>query len=1604
MQPLNFKWCSLWVTLFNWLCSMFSLNSRLRFPYCLYVLDLGFFMARSSIMYWFSGLQCRLLNRILVWVVFVRIAPLLLQSSAVLLLDDCFSALLSCVATFIQVATGFFMFVVAFPFVPLVTCMRWTRLVGSVLQTWLPSMLRYPCFGMLLGRLMPNSVRQTFFESKFDDATKNALHSWPENYFSLPLTSFIASSSLLCLVIWVLYTLYYSNLCYGVLLAAEGSTFLWFLLIVQGGCCWIALFQELFQDWTFANFFLCSLSKFDFSFRFQTITKATRFQKHLIIDPVNHCGGIWALWNEDNIKVLNTTLTPRCAHLTILYKPTHTTLLVSGIYCPTKEEEKSLFWDDLSSFYANTTLPWLLIGDFNELLSPIDKLGGNPIHSHQCKRLPTFLSNHQAVDVPCVQTAYSWKSNQDSSLLERIDRAIVDSHFYNLFPKSTVKYGIFSVSDHAPVIFDSNSEYIHSNRLFRFNNMWTLDQDSHDIVKKEWRVRQEGSRFYRIRSKLYNIKLRLRDWAKTKYGNHITKLQKNSDKITELQTKLIIQPFNNILQDHLLRMIKQREKLLAFGQSTWKSFSKKQWLTQGDRNTRFFHQKIKSQSARNTIYRLQNDLGQWESDPTTVQDCLLKSFKHRFVSTSDPNRQLDLSFLPHWISQEQQNDLIQPYSDDEIKEAFFSMDPLKSPGSDGFGPQFFKAYWPIIAPEVTTAIKGFFYHAKLPKALNHTIIALIPKNDNPENPNHFRPISLCNTIYKAISKLLVNRLRPILQHHISPYQNAFTAERSIHDNLLIAQEILNTFQKSTSKVGWCALKLDMEKAYDRIEWDFLWAALYALGFPDKWITWIKACVTTVSYSLKINGSTTHHFLPSRGIRQGDPLSPYLFLICMEVFIFMLSQSSTLPNSGIGIRIAPLTPKIPCLLFADDSLLFVKATSSATNHLKSVITSFCNLSGQLVNFHKSAIIFSKKIEHSCRDLLAGNFSMTKSASLGRYLGAHFSSFKPSKSDYNAIIQKNISRINHWHANFLSKAGRSTLIQSNLEALPAYVCSSFLLPQKTCSNLDSIHRNFFWKQSASSNHTPLISWNKICQPKSLGGLGLRKTRPLNQAFLAKLGWKILMNEENLWVSLIRKKYLSNSTFFEYIPKPKDSSIWRHILCQREILRKGIRWKLGNGKSINFWLDNWVIQDNLLSHLKLNINTVNSNLRVADFILPNHEWDSDKLKSIVPPALAMKIKGLPIPTRDLEDSPIWGATSTGEFSVKSATWIAHGLPFSSHTWNYNWIWSLDVPPKIAIFIWQICHNSIPVRSTLQKRNILPFDVCPLCDTYVETMNHLFIQCPSSKLLWDLQLTKHWLDYFITSHDLLENLTLLRKYPSALCKFTFLIWSLWKERNDCTFNNASFNPFRVFYKANSAYHEWQSRLQLDYHQLTGTPITTLNSTPPPLPSPPIMVRWYPPPLGTFKLNFDGSSKSSSAAAGIIIRNNEGISISACTFNLGQTQAFMAEAIALHKGLQEARRLQIDNLLIEGDNLLIINAVKGVWSTPWKISNIISDIKHLLTLFTTWDIKHIFREANSAADWIANVGHLIVGNMYIDPTNSQRLATILCNDYSGVTLVRRGS
>ena len=276
--------------------------------------------------------------------------------------------------------------------------------------------------------------------------------------------------------------------------------------------------------------------------------------------------------------------------------------------------------------------------------------------------------------------------------------------------------------------------------------------------------------------------------------------------------------------------------------------------------------------------------------------------------------------------------------------AVFQLGPQKSPGPDGIPAFFYQELWSIVRPNIFNYVHAFFHSATLLKSLNQTYIALIPKTKTLEEVAHFRPISLCNVTYKIILKILVSRLKPFMDTFITPYQNAFIQGRNIIDNILLAHEIFDMLgKKKHHKIGYGALKIDISKAYDRVNWNFLKAVLISINFSDKWIDWIMECVTSVQYSLLINGSPTKTFFSSRGLRRGDPISPYIFLFCaniLSIALFKDENQKKIKGIIVGRNGIPFTQ----LLFADDSLFFFKIDKTTPTNLKNTILWYCAVSG------------------------------------------------------------------------------------------------------------------------------------------------------------------------------------------------------------------------------------------------------------------------------------------------------------------------------------------------------------------------------------------------------------------------------------------------------------------------------------------------------------------------------------------------------------------------------------------------------------------------------------------------------------------------------------
>jgi hypothetical protein len=348
--------------------------------------------------------------------------------------------------------------------------------------------------------------------------------------------------------------------------------------------------------------------------------------------------------------------------------------------------------------------------------------------------------------------------------------------------------------------------------------------------------------------------------------------------------------------------------------------------------------------------------------------------------------------------------------------------------------------------------------------------------DHPEFVTQFRPISLCNTIYKIVTKVIVERLKDHIPHIVSPFQTGFVPGRSIHENIVVAQELVHSMNKMSGTKGYFTIKVDLSKAYDKLSWEFIWRVLTEVGLPEKMINVIMHAVTSVETNVKWNGARAEYFRPQRGIRQGDPISPYLFVLCMDKLSHLILQSMD-NGEWKAIRAGRRGPLVSHLMFADDLLLFGEATEAQIKCVTRIMDLFCNMSGQQISHEKTSIFFSKNVSRAKRDRLVFLSRFRETSVLGKYLGVPLTGRAPKKADYNYIIEQVTAKLTAWKAKHLSFAGRVTLAKSVIEAIPIYPMMTAMIPQSCIDEIQKLQRKFIWGELDNERKYHAVNWSVV-----------------------------------------------------------------------------------------------------------------------------------------------------------------------------------------------------------------------------------------------------------------------------------------------------------------------------------------------------------------------------------------------------------------------------------------------------------------------------------------------------------------------------------------------
>ncbi|GJY68394.1 RNA-directed DNA polymerase, eukaryota, reverse transcriptase zinc-binding domain protein, partial [Tanacetum coccineum] len=529
--------------------------------------------------------------------------------------------------------------------------------------------------------------------------------------------------------------------------------------------------------------------------------------------------------------------------------------------------------------------------------------------------------------------------------------------------------------------------------------------------------------------------------------------------------------------------------------------AKVKWCAEVDENSKFFHAIANQRRIYLAIQGIKVD-GHWIVDPPGIKDAFISFFEKKFKHM-EVIKVVNRSPFYKSLTNDQSSFLDSPISSNEIKAAIWDCGSDKSPGPDGFTFAFYKEFWNTIKDDVVTFVHHFFATGSLPRGCNNSFITLIPKVPNPMVASDFRPISLIGAQYKIIAKVLANRLACVIDTIISHEQSAFIKNRQILDGPLMVNEFM--------------------------------------GFSDKWIKWISGCLSSASTSILINGSPSREFSIHRGLRQGDPLSPFLFIIAMEgLHVAMEDAMAASIYSGFCINNLSLSH----LFFADDALFIGDWSSNNIKCLVAILDCFHKVSGLKINYHKSKL-FGVGVSPNEISALAATTGCSPLASSFNYLGLPVDCNMSRVKSWDPIVEKFSSRLSRWRASLLSFGGRATLISSVLGALGTYFFSLFPMPSLVDKKLESIRAKFFWGSTDSSHKVHWIRWKDVLASKDKGGLGIGSLYALNQALILKWRWRFLTNPHALWARLITAIYDHNkdpTSFFSHI---KSKGVWSRIV---------------------------------------------------------------------------------------------------------------------------------------------------------------------------------------------------------------------------------------------------------------------------------------------------------------------------------------------------------------------------------------------------------------------------------------------------------------------------
>ncbi|KAL3826043.1 hypothetical protein ACJIZ3_022072 [Penstemon smallii] len=1290
----------------------------------------------------------------------------------------------------------------------------------------------------------------------------------------------------------------------------------------------------------------------------------------LAVDARGLSGGLALLWMKDIDVVVQSFSFNHIDALVFIDNNNNTSWRFTGFYGEPVETNRHKSWKLLRHLASLSNKPWICAGDFNAMLSGHEKSGGNPVSFSNITDFSNCLRDAKLCDLGFTGYPFTWTNRwtHPYTIRERLDRACANEAWIDMFPHHRVVHLEALNSDHQPILIElsKKKEFRRGrrNRGFKFEAMWLKSEDCARVIKENWQPTNSGG--VDTWDNLDSCRIGLMTWSEDSCSKVKKKVAKLKNEVLKLKQGLLTEETKNIIKEKSNEL----EGLLDKEEMMWRQRAKAHWMREGDKNTKFFHAKASSRRRVNTIHGLRNSEGIWCEKDEDLERIVAEYFEKIFTSSSPSLSTLEavLGAVEPKVTREINADLLRTFSALEVKKALDSMHPLKSPGPDGFPVVFYQRFWSIVGSDVTKWVLRLLNEKIFPSICNFTYIVLIPKCSDPQTMAQFRPISLSNVIYKIASKVIVNRLKPHMNTIISESQSAFVPGRLISDNILISYEVAHYIKRS--KAEHMAIKLDMSKAYDRIEWEFLRQVMVRLGLDSNFVDLIMLCVTTVTYSFVLNGGSFGFLTPKRGIRQGDPLSPYLFLFCAEVLSALIRREELKGNIA-GLAVCNGAPEVSHLLFADDTMIFCNANVHSASSVSKVLKEYEEASGQQINFQKSSIVFSRTTTTATIDAIRAHLPMEVVDKHEKYLGLPSVIGKSKKEAFANIRDKVCNRLKGWKEQWLSKGGKEILIKSVIQAIPTYAMSCFKLPNYFTSEIEGLMAKFWW-EGTNGKGIHWIRWRDLCQSKQYGGLGFRDLEAFNMALLAKQLWRLLINPHSMIARVFKARYFPNSDVLGSKLGSNPSYTWRSLWGAKGLLEAGTRWRIGNGILVNVWGDKWLPRESTFQLITPR-NDRPPDFKVSELIdASTGNWDSYRVRSMFFEDDINCILSIPLGSNQNVDKRIWHYNQNGLFSVKSAYHLAvkmdrdqHSLASSSSSVgvsnDWNWLWNLKLPNKIKIFVWRACKGLLPTRANLVKRKVTTVQSCVMCEDSTEVIFHCLYSCPLARQVWAVSNIPCSVYNFVGFEVRDWLLNMKQKSEEGIFDLCLLLcWSLWHARNKRFFEGTNPNAMEITSFARKYLEDLR---KAEAEVLTIRPANNRNET-----------RWILPSEDIIKINFDAAINRVDGCCGIgaIARSSQGECVGWRSKCIKQPlDPTVAESKAALLAVELALEQNWRKIILEGDSQIIISALESATRSYANFGIIIDDIKSKVNSFELFEVRHIWREGNKAAHEVAKLSNI---------------------------------